>query len=121
MKKAILLGIVCAFVSTLAFAQAPAANMAIKGTIIDNQCASAQKPEALAEFVKTHTKECAIKPACEASGYSIFENGKLMKFDKESNLKIAAFLKKSESTLNVMVVAKKNGDMLSLVSIENQK
>lgn len=93
--------------------------MILKGDIIDNMCAGSQKAEQLAEFVKTHTKTCAL--SCVASGYSIFADGKLQKFDMESNAKIEEFLKKEDSKLQVSVVVKKVGDVLSLVSIENQK
>ncbi|MCX5701607.1 MAG: hypothetical protein NTW64_01335 [Candidatus Omnitrophica bacterium] len=93
--------------------------MILKGDIIDNMCAGSQKAEQLAEFVKTHNKTCAL--SCVASGYSIFADGKLQKFDMESNAKIEEFLKKQDSKLQVSVVVKKVGDVLSLVSIENQK
>lgn len=126
MKKIFVLSMLLCFAATLVYAQqtTPAATseeMALQGTVIDNMCASGQKPEALAEFVKTHTKECALMPQCVASGYSIFANGQLMKFDAASNAKIEEFLKKQDSTTQVKAVAKKAGDALSLISIENQK
>ena len=92
----------------------------LKGDVIDNMCAGMNK-DTLGEFVKTHTKECALKPACMDSGYSIFADGKLYTFDKESNTMVAEFLKKADSKLQVSVTAKQVGDELSLVSIENQK
>lgn len=127
-KTAILLSLLLVTVP-LAFAQpAPIAaattpaveTVKLTGYIIDNNCAGTQKPEQLAEFVKTHTKECTLMPACVASGYSIYADGKLSKFDKDSSAKIAEFLKKPESKLNVVVEAKKAGEELSLVSINNQ-
>lgn len=123
MKKVFLMGLAFCFIASLAFAQEaqPSAAVTLKGDIIDNMCAGAQKEENLAEFVKTHSKQCAIKPDCEAAGYSIFADGKLAKFDKESNAKIAEFLKKEDSKLQVEVVTKKNGEELSVVSIQNQK
>jgi ABC-type amino acid transport substrate-binding protein len=54
------------------------------------------------------------------SGYSILADGKLYAFDKDSNAKVAEFLKKADSKLQVTVTAKQVGDELSLVSIENQ-
>lgn len=135
MKKLVLLVVGLAVLSSFAFA-AETANttvaatstpvqasetMTLKGDIIDNLCAGMQTPEKLAEFVKTHTKECALRPSYVASGYSIFSDGKLQKFDLESNAKIEGFLKKADSKLQVSVVVKKVGDVLSLVSIENQK
>jgi hypothetical protein len=93
--------------------------MTIKGAIIDNQCAGTQTAQQLGEFVKTHTKECAL--ACVSSGYAIFADGALTKFDKESNVKVEEFLKKADSKLQVVVEAKKAGEELSLVSIKNQE
>ncbi len=61
--------------------------LTLKGDIIDNSCAMANKAN-LASYVKTHTKECALRPGCVASGYSIFADGRLMTFDKKSNKKI---------------------------------
>lgn len=91
------------------------------GDIIDNLCVDMQTSEGLPEFVKTHTKQCTLKPECVASGYSIFSDGKLYKFDKESNTKIEEFLKEEDSKLQVSITAKKVGEELSLVSIENQE
>jgi len=104
-----------------ATATTPAEALTLKGSIIDNQCACKQTPEQLSEFVKTHTKECALLPACAASGYSIFADNVLYKFDKESNVKVGEFLKQENNKLSVLVVAKKIGDELNLVSIDNQK
>jgi hypothetical protein len=92
----------------------------LKGTIIDNHCAAMGKDN-LGEFVKTHTKACALMPDCAASGYSIFTEGKLYKFDQASSKKVEEFLKKDESKLEVVVKAEKVGEELKLVSIENQK
>ena len=94
-------------------------NMTLKGTIIDVKCAEANKAN-LSNFIKTHPKECAMAPACAASGYAIYTNEKLlMKFDKASCAKVTEFLKKTDSTLNVTVVAKQVGCELNLASIEN--
>jgi len=142
MKKVLFVLIALCFVSSLAFAEDVAKPIAVtdtnpvvvttptavttpeatvlKGDVIDNMCAGMNKDN-LADFVKTHTKECALKPACIDSGYSIFADGKLYKFDKDSNVKVAEFLKVTDSKLQVTVTAKQVGDELNLVSIENQK
>ncbi len=96
-------------------------SMMLKGDIIDNLCAGSKNPAELGNFVKTHTKGCALMPACVKSGYSIFAEDKLYKFDAASNAEIAEFLRKPESKLQVVVMVKKNDGELSLVSIENQK
>lgn len=123
MKKLALLGIVFSFITAIAFAQAPtpvAEVETLKGDIIDNMCAGAQKPEALAEFVKTHTKQCALSPDCQAAGYSVLADGKLIKLDKESTVKVVEFLTKEDSKLQVVVTGKKTGEELNVASIENQ-
>ncbi len=94
--------------------------LTIKGVIIDNRCVDLNKNN-LADFVKTHTKQCALMTACVASGYSVYSDGKIQKFDEPSNKKIVEFLKKSDSKLQVVINAKKSGELISLVSIENQK
>jgi len=94
--------------------------MTYTGTIIDTACATAHKA-GLAEFVKTHPKECALAEACMASGYNIYANGKLYKFDKASSDKVAEFLKKADSKLEVTVSAEEVNGELRLLSIENQK
>jgi len=91
----------------------------LKGDIICNNCASLNK-DTLAEFVKTHTKECALKEECAASGYSIVADGKLYAFDKDSNAKVMEFIQKADSKLQVTVTAKQVGEELSLVAIDNQ-
>jgi type 1 fimbria pilin len=128
MKRVLFLCLALCVVTTVAFAQqaAPPAKPAttdtvtLTGDIIDNMCATTHKDN-LAEYVRGHTKECALMPPCVASGYSIFADGKLSKFDKDSDAKIEGFLKKADSKVHVVVVAKKVGQELSLVSIENQK
>jgi hypothetical protein len=92
--------------------------MTLTGNIIDNMCADANKDK-LAAFVATHSKQCAL--SCVESGYAIFADGKLYKFDQDSNARVAEYLKKEDSKLQVVVTAKKVGEELSLVSIENQK
>jgi hypothetical protein len=124
-EKAVILVLAALFVGTAAFAAVdkPAKVKASKmnGTIIDNMCAAGHQAD-IAEFVKAHTKECALMPTCVASGYSLYtEEGKLVAFDDASNAKIKKFLDKKKSSLQVVVKAKMMGDKLSLVSIENKK
>jgi hypothetical protein len=120
MKRILGLIVLLSFAGSMAFAEPAVKIETIKGTIIDNACAHAQKEKNLDEFVKTHTKECALMPQCVESGYSILSNGNLTKFDKESNFKIIEFLKVEGNKLNVEITAQKKGELLSLVSIKNQ-
>ena len=121
MKRVLYGAIMFSFISSMAFAQTTAVEtVELKGVIIDNMCASA-KPEGLADFVKTHTKQCVLMADRQASGYSIFVDEKLTRFDKESTAKIVEFLSKEDSKLTVVVMANKAADELILVSIKNQE
>lgn len=135
MKKSVFLTSIFCIVSSFVFAQSdtakiervPAAaeitaqqTVTLKGTIIDNMCAGVYKTDT-ANFVKTHMKECALMPDCAASGYSIFVDGKLMRFTKDSNKAIVNFLKEENNKLDVEVTAEKVDDELKLISIANQR
>ncbi len=117
MKKATMAVLLAALVGLFSLA---AEILSFKGDIVDNMCAAENRDD-LVEFLKTHTKECALMSDCVASGYSIFANGKLFLFDQASNKKIEEFLRKPDSRLQVVVKAEKVGQELKLVSIENQK
>lgn len=117
MKK-FALGLLAIF--SLSLALSAGETMTLKGDIIDNMCANGHRDE-LAEFVKTHTKECALMPACAASGYALFADGKLFRFDVTGSAMVEEFLKKPSSKLQVLVTAKKVGEELSLISISNQE
>jgi len=124
MKKLILLTaafMVAVAVSMHGFAAAAEKSMMMEGYIIDTKCAADNKAD-LGEFVKTHTKECAVLPSCAASGYNLYSEGKLWKFDKDSSGKVHEFLMKKDSTLKVKVeMMHGEGDMIKLVSIKNAK
>ena len=94
--------------------------LSLKGDIVDNMCAAENKDH-LADFLKIHTKECALMSDCVASGYSIFADGKLYKFDQASNKKIEEFLRQPDSKLQVVLKAEEADKELKLVSIQNQK
>ncbi|MBU0548102.1 MAG: hypothetical protein KJ710_01465 [Candidatus Omnitrophica bacterium] len=137
MKRILFVFIAFCFVSSLAFAQDAAEHtvtagamdaattmddeMVINGYIIDNRCAEANNNDTLSEFVKIHTKQCALMPACIESGYSIYSDGILYVFDTDSNTQIVEFLNNADSKLKVTVVAEQVGDELSLISVENQE
>jgi hypothetical protein len=98
----------------------PATGTTLQGIVIDNACASGHK-DSLAEFTKTHTKDCALMPGCIASGYSLYTpDGKLHTFTKASNAKIVEFLKGKDSRLAVELKVKQVGKRLELLSIKNQ-
>lgn len=90
----------------------------LQGVIVDNMCADGEKNN-LANFIKKHDKACALQKECQASGYSLYLNGKIEKFDERSNEVIKDFLGREESHLTVEVTVKRKGDRLSLIDIAN--
>ena len=90
----------------------------LRGVIIDSACAGAHSSD-MSNFIQSHTKDCALMPACEKSGYNIYSEGVLYKFDAAGSAKVAKFLKENSSSLKVTVRAEKRGDIFRLISIEN--
>lgn len=109
-----------AFGTAAVAAEKKAMTMTMEGYIIDTKCATDNKDK-LAEYVKTHTKECAMLPPCQKSGYNLYSEGKLYKFDKDSSGKVYDFLKKADSDLKVKVEVQHEKDEIKLVSITNAK
>jgi hypothetical protein len=114
----VLIGLGFAFAAT---SSAKGEEITITGKIIDNRCAANHK-DSLASFISSHTKECALKPKCAASGYSIYtKEGELIAFDKASYSKIKKFLLEPQSVLEVIVTGTKgkNG-AVKLATIKNE-
>lgn len=122
MRKTLMLALsmflVMVFGVTMAAAE-KAKTMTMDGYILDTKCATANQAK-LAEFAPTHPKECAMAPDCHKSGYNLYSDGKLYKFDKKSSDKVYKFLEKADSKLHVKAeVIHGKGDMVKLVSIKN--
>ncbi|HLB25101.1 MAG TPA: hypothetical protein VJM83_02110 [Nitrospirota bacterium] len=124
MKKVLLLSLFLFAAAGLVYANASFAgskSMTMEGYVVDTKCADANKAN-IGEFVKTHAKDCAMAPDCHKSGYNLYSEGKLWKFDKESSDKVYKFIEKADSTLKVKAeVVHGEGDMVKLVKIENAK
>ncbi len=120
MRKIAFLALAVCFAASWVLAQeaAPVAmTVTLTGEIIDNMCAEANKDN-LEEFMKTHTKDCALM--CASSGYLLVSEGKMYTLDEMSNKKVEEFLKLPESKLEVEVTALETGDKLNIISIKNQ-
>lgn len=92
----------------------------LTGYLIDNSCAAsatAEKP--LGSWVKTHPTSCAKMEACEKSGYSIFADNKLYKFDDNGNNSAEELLKNTKSTkgLNIKVEGTVDGDTVKVTKL----
>ena len=124
MKKCIIALFAFLLAASVAFARDSIngpTNIIVTGYIIDNHCADMQTEDTLQSFVRLHTKECALMPTCAASGYSIYtSDGELLKFDRNSSIRVQQFLEQPNSKLQVEVIAERSGDELKLVSIRNQ-
>ena len=118
--KRILLTLMVFFLAATVVAAKEAKTMMLKGYIVDNQCAETQTTGQMDSFVQTHSKGCALSEACMKSGYSIYSNHQLYKFDKKSNEMVAEFLKKPDTQLLVAAEVKEEGKELKLISIKNE-
>lgn len=121
MKKTFLFVALLILITTYAFAHG-GNDVILHGIIVDNACAQTHKDN-LSEFTKTHEKTCMLKPDCLKSGYSIYaeEDKQLHKFDEASNAKVVDFLKRSDSRVDIVIIAEKNGDALMIEHISNRR
>ena len=108
MRKILLLGLALMLSVSLAYAQEDdnAMSIELKGTIVDNLNAQAHISD-MPQFISTYSKAKALEENNIRAGYSIFSEGKLMKFDEASSESIAEFLQDPESKLEVEVEAQK--------------
>jgi|SRR5579864_3807384 hypothetical protein len=101
----------------------------VQGVLMDKQCSSKAEvrvvPGArieggmLAAYV--HTRQCALMPACQKSGYGVFTyDNKFLSFDAAGNQKALAALKasKKEDDLRVEVTGEIQGDAIKVVSVK---
>ncbi|MGA2712232.1 MAG: hypothetical protein ABSG41_03925 [Bryobacteraceae bacterium] len=82
---------------------APAAD--IKGVLMDQKCSgtadlriSSSTGSLVGGMIvaEAHTKECALMPECQKSGYGVYtSDNKFLKFDEEGNRKAIAAIKAS--------------------------
>jgi hypothetical protein len=94
--------------------------MILDGYIVDNLCANEYNGDNLNDCLNGKTKDSVLLPSNRASGFSIYANSQLYPVSKESYKMITDFLERPETSLRVLVRAKKEGDFLRLLSIENQ-
>lgn len=119
MKKVLLAGLLVLFLSSLAFAQMDD-RIPMTGTIVDRASMEKNKDN-IEAFLATYTKDAALTPEAIKAGYCIWLQDQPMRFDKASNAMIEDFLKKPDSTLQVLVqVFIEEGNVLSIISIQNK-
>jgi hypothetical protein len=92
----------------------------LDGYMIDNACASSHASDpALETVIKTHPTSCALMDACEKSGYAVYADKKVYKFDDAGNTSAAEILKntKSKKGLHVKVEGTIDGDTIKVTKI----
>lgn len=124
MRKALLLSISAVFLVVFSlYAQIKkdeaTGELEITGIIIDNKSAEKYHDE-LERFIRMYPKAQAILPVSVESGYSIYVDSELYKFNEESNKKIVEFLQKRNNILKVVIKAEEIDDELELKSIKNE-
>ena len=92
----------------------------LTGYMIDNSCAANHASDkTFATWVKTHGTSCAMMDSCEKSGYAVFADDKLYKFDDAGNASAEALLKatKSKKGLHVKAEGTLDGDTLKVTKL----
>lgn len=97
------------FSGAASFAQAET----VKGILIDRACSSkadvriVEGPRLAGGMIvaEAHTRECALMPACQKSGYGVFtyDTNKFLAFDPAGNQKALAALRASKKLDNLVV------------------
>src|SRR5579862_2505268 len=101
----------------------------VKGILIDQMCSSKAEVRIVSGprleggmiVAEAHTRECALMPACQKSGYGVFTyDNKFLKFDEAGSRKALAALKasKKEDDLKVEVTGEIQGDMIKVASLK---
>lgn len=101
----------------------------VKGVLIDQMCSSKAEVRIVSGprleggmiVAEAHTRECALMPACQKSGYGVFTyDQKFLKFDNAGSRKALAALKasKKEDNLKVEVTGEVEGDTIKVASLK---
>jgi len=92
----------------------------LDGYMIDNACAASHATDkTFGTWVKTHGTSCAMMDSCEKSGYAVYADDKVYKFDDKGNDSAAELLKntKSKKGLHVKVEGTLDGDTIKVTKL----
>lgn len=100
-----------------------------QGVLIDQMCSSKAEVRIVSGprleggmiVAEAHTRQCALMPACQKSGYGVFTwDNKFLKFDEAGTRKALAALKasKKEDYLKVEVTGDLQGDTIKVASLK---
>ncbi|MBZ5580187.1 MAG: hypothetical protein LAP40_26810 [Acidobacteriia bacterium] len=105
-----------------------AAAAEVKGILIDRKCSGKAEVRVLSSGIQgglivaeAHTRECALMPDCEKSGYGVFTyDNKFLSFDAAGSRKAAAAIKASKKLddLEVVVTGEVKGDTIKVESLK---
>jgi len=101
----------------------------VQGILIDEMCSSKAEVRIVSGprleggmiVAEAHTRECALMPACQKSGYGVFTyDNKFLKFDAAGSRKALAALRasKKEDDLKVEVTGEIQGDTIKVASLK---
>ena len=116
-------------VAGLLMAAAGAPQTTLKGVLIDKRCSYDAKTRVMAGprlvggmvVAYTHTRECALKPECQRSGYGVFTyDQEFVPFDADGNEKALAFFQNTDKQddFRVQVTGRMEGEVMHVASIE---
>ena len=106
-----------------------AAPTTVQGVLMDRECSAKAEvrvvPGARLEggilVAYAHTRQCALMPSCQKSGYGVFTYGnKFLSFDAAGSQEALAALKasKKEDDLKVEVTGEIQGDTIKVASLK---
>lgn len=100
----------------------------VKGVLMDKACSSKAEVRVLSTGIEggmivaeAHTRECALMPACQKSGYGIFTyDQKFLAFDPAGSRKALEAIKASKKLddLEVVVTGEIKGDTIKVESLK---
>jgi hypothetical protein len=121
--RALCIGSLLPIAAMLAAGPAP-----IKGILIDKKCSAGAEVRVLSTGIEgglvvaeAHTRECALMPACQKSGYGVFTyDNKFLAFDEAGNRHALAAIKASKKlgNLEVEVTGEIKGDTIKVASLK---
>jgi hypothetical protein len=103
----------------------------VQGVLIDKMCSykaetrivPGPRLEGGIIAIYPHTRQCALMPECQRSGYGVFTyDQKFLAFDEAGNQKALAYFKqaKQEDDFRVEVTGQVQGDVLKVASIKQR-
>lgn len=100
----------------------------VKGVLIDTKCSGKAEVRVLSTGIEggmivaeAHTRECALMPACQKSGYGIFTyDNKFLAFDPAGSRKALEAIKASKKLddLEVEVTGEIKGDTIKVQTLK---